>query len=147
MNNSTIFTYVNNNPHNKITSDCVIRSISLFLNQDYLQILYDLLQVYMRTGYHIGDPVCFMYYLSQLNKFTKVVVPELNKLTLKKFCVDIQNQNYSNLLKINSKNCDKVLVLLGNSHLTFLEKGVIMDIGDCSNLFVNTYWVYGEEQI
>ena len=137
----SIFRFTNNNPRGVLTDDCIIRSLSMFLNQDYSTTLNALMNIYKQTGYHIGDPVCFKLYLSQ---FTDIISYSLDNkaLTLNQMINDLQTSNYTKLTGLTIKNCDKLLVLLYGNHLTYLENHVIMDIWNCGSLQVKEFFFY-----
>lgn len=137
-----IFKKININPNNRMTSDCIIRALSLFLNQDYYVTLNDLMTIYLNTGFHISDPVCFMIYLTKFKNIHKTESDYKQRLILKNMCIDVQNNEFDKLNNIDEKNSNKILVFLDNSHLTYLEKGVIIDSWDCSTMKVNAYYSY-----
>lgn len=150
--NTSYFRYYNMNPKNRITQDCVIRALCLFLEKPYNEILADLIQIYNSTGFHIADPVCFMYYLKRLGNTQTYNVDFTKNLRLCDLCcyIDVQNhndnmtqlpQNYMEFTNITHKNCDNVLVLLENTHLTFVQKSVILDVWDCSYLKIVSYFL------
>lgn len=150
--NTDYFRYYNTNPKGRITQDCVIRALCLFLKKPYNEILADLIQIYNNTGFHIADPVCFMYYLKELGNIQTYNVDFTKNLRLCDLChyIDTQNhsvnitqlpQNYTEFTNITHKNCDNVLVLLENTHLTFVQKSVILDVWDCSYLKIVSYFL------
>ena len=150
------FREYNTNPKGKITQDCVIRSLALFLNRPYDIVLDDLINIYKTTGYHSADPVCFMFYLLQISSIKKQDVAFASKLKLVDLCEFLNTictqqiilpdtQNHSEFSGITHKNCNKLLVLLENTHLTFLENSVIIDTWNCSCLRVISYFYYLSE--
>jgi hypothetical protein len=151
------FRYYNINPKNRITQDCVIRALCLFLGKPYNEILADLIQIYNNTGFHIAYPVCFMYYLrTNHTNIQKYNVDYNKRLQLKDLCdyLATQNnrgscpddtQNHNEFTGITLKNCEKILVLLENTHLTFVENSVIIDTWNCSCLRIVSYFVFLSE--
>ena len=146
------FKFYNANPKNKITQDCVIRALTIFLNKPYETILNDLIDVYKHTGWHIADPICFMYYLKRYYNIKKYDVDFTLYLNLLDLCkiletkdinklMDITIQNKNRKLDILSNNIENIIVLLENTHLTFVQKNIIMDTWDCSNLKVTSYFL------
>lgn len=147
------FQFYNANPKEQITEDCVIRALTKFLNKPYDTILNDLIEIYRHTGFHIADPVCFMTYLSNYSNIQKYDVSFVGNVKLIELCefIETQNnngkilnitQNHNEFKHITHKNSDKVLVLLENTHLTFVENSVIIDIWDCSDLNIVSYFVW-----
>lgn len=133
--------YFNNNPKNVQTQDCAIRSLSMFLQKDYYEVVDDLTNVYKQTGFHIADPVCFNLYLQSFNKYMQTDVLYPNTLSLKDMCSMLEYKDFSKLPNINIKNYTKILALLNNTHLTFLNNCVIIDTWNCENLNVQSYYV------
>lgn len=151
--NTELFERYNANPKGKVTQDCVIRALSLFLNKSYDTILNDLLDVYKHTGFHIADPVCFMYYLKQIPKIRQYSVDYTKHLRLLDLCEYVDThfysensitntQNHNEFSKITHKNCNKILVLLENTHLTFVKNSVIIDTWNCSCLKIVAYFYF-----
>lgn len=133
------FKVTNINPKHRITQDCVIRAISLFLDQDYYKTLHDLIEIYLDTGFHIADPVCFMIYLKSIDNLVKTDITE-NPFTLETMCESLGNKEFDKFPNITEHNYHKVLVLLGNTHLTYLENGVILDTDNHSTRQVSVYY-------
>lgn len=147
------FQFYNANPKEQITEDCVIRALTKFLNEQYDTVLNDLIEIYRHTGFHIADPVCFMTYLSNYSNIQKYDVSFVGNVKLIDLCkfIETQNnnekildttQNHNEFKHITHKNSDRVLVLLENTHLTFVENSVIIDIWDCSDLNIVSYFVW-----
>jgi len=155
--NSNYYRFYNANPKNRRTQDCVIRALSLFLDKPYEIVLEDLINIYNNTGFHIADPVCFMYYLrTNHTNIQKYNVDYNKRLQLIDLCdyLTTQNnrescqsdtQNHNEFTGITSKNCEKILVLLENTHLTFVENSVIIDTWNCSCLRIVSYFVFLSE--
>ena len=133
MNN---FKFYNCNPHSTLTQDCVARALTAFTGKDYWDIVDELLKIYKNTGYHIIDPVCIMLYLDSLKIYKATVIKFPEVVSLKELCENLEKEN-------NSKY-DDILVLLQNSHLTYVHKYEIWDIWDCSKLNVSMYWIMGD---
>lgn len=135
-----MFEYRNINPKGRLTQDCVIRALSLFTDISYNETLDNLITIYKQTGFHIADPVCFMLYLQKFDCIkTDILFPQTLKLY--DMCNMLKNNDYTQLININNNNCYKILALLDNTHLTYLENNVIIDTWDCSNLNVLSYFV------
>lgn len=133
------FKFTNINPKHRITQDCVIRAISLFLNQDYYKTLRDLIEIYLDTGFHIADPVCFMIYLKSRENLMRTDITE-EPFTLRSFCESLNVGKLEKFQNITDQNCHKILVLLENIHLTYLENGTILDTCNYSNMKVTAYF-------
>ena len=53
--NTQVFTYNNVNPKNKITGDCVYRTLSLAMDKSYNEVVMELAKFHCETGY---EPTC-----------------------------------------------------------------------------------------
>lgn len=139
-----MFSKINTNPHQVTTYDCIIRALSLFMNTSYNKVLEELLRIYVQTGYHIGDPVCFMLFLKKFPNIVPTILPKDSRPLLKDMCANLENHNYQNLPNITNTTCHKILVFCGNNHLTYLQDSVIMDTWNCECLQVSSYYTYEE---
>ena len=59
------FIYHNQNPKNKITADCVIRAVSLALDQDYNETIKEMCNLMIKTGYAYNDDKGIDAYLKE----------------------------------------------------------------------------------
>lgn len=143
-NTPTYFRKINVNPKNRITQDCVIRALSLFLNQDYYKVLDDLFDIYKSTGFHIADPVCFMIYLKRITTLVRTNIIK-EPVTLDEFCEKINTKSLDKFPNMTVNNCNKVLVLLGNTHLTYIENGYVLDTYKHSTMNVTAYYTVKEQ--
>lgn len=141
---SNYFRKINVNPKNRITQDCVIRALSLFLNLDYYKVLNDLFDIYMSTGFHIADPVCFMIYLKRINTISRTNILK-EPFTLEELCERINTKSLDKLPDITENNHNKILALLGNSHLTYIENGYVLDTYNHRTMNVTAYYTVKEQ--
>lgn len=58
------FRYHNENPKNRLTTDCVIRAISTATKIPYNQVVIELASMQCATGYDMSDKKCIDVYLS-----------------------------------------------------------------------------------
>ena len=136
------FKFINNNPQGVLTEDCVIRSISLFLNIPYEQVLNNLLDIYRLTGYHIGDKRCYEEYLKSYN--IKIINISNYNITISELITFISNNYYGSVPELSDIKSDKLLILLQNFHLTYMEKYVIMDTWNCICEKISQIYVQGD---
>ena len=118
-----MFVYYNANPNHERIGDCVIRAISVALNKDYYDILYELFNI---SNYFNCDMIV-------------------------KDCYDKLLSGYYNLKKYSGMNktveqvandfYDKTLIIRIDSHLTVSVNSIIKDIWDCSNEIVDCFWI------
>ena len=89
------FVYNNENHKNKKTTDCVIRALKTVLDIDIKTIIYELTDIYIKTGFYISDPKCYDKYLTSKG-YTKMKQPrhsDKSKFTAEEFC-DYLNHLY-----------------------------------------------------
>lgn len=131
---------VNNNPYNKQTCDCVVRSIACATGMEYFEVVNKLLQIYINTGYHIADKKCYYKLLKELG-YTRIQQPKKednSKYTGKEFCLHLINDN---------KSSSSVIAHIGTHHVVCIKDGVIQDTQDCSNNYVGVVWIKLKEVI
>lgn len=112
------FTFYNANPHNRITTDCVIRALSTALDIPYNQVVMDMAELQCKTGFDPSTPKTYIKYLEQhgWKKHPQLKHIDGTKYTTKEFVDAHPSGTY--LLNLPS-------------HLTVLKDGKILDIWDC----------------
>ena len=125
------FTYYNANPKNRITGDCTIRALSLFLEKDYYTVYKELYDTSLKTGYMLNEKNCYELYLKEMGieKQKQPRQADNTKYTGKEFIRDITEDNKRYFAKI------------GGHHVTVIKDRKIIDIWDCSNKSIGNYWV------
>lgn len=127
--NTNIFTYHNQNPYNKITSDCVPRAISFALGLDYAAVVKEMAEIQCLTGIDIRD--------------------NREDLLLKRYGYDKQpmlkhHDNTKYTLKEFVRRFPKGTYLIHMPHhLTVVKDGKNYDIFDCTKTTVKlgNYWI------
>lgn len=112
------FTFYNANPHNRITSDCVIRALSTALDIPYNQVVMDMARLQCETGFDPSTPKTYTKYLER-HGWIKCIQPrhhDNTKYTVKEFV----DQHPTGTYLINMAG-----------HITALKDGKIYDIWDC----------------
>lgn len=122
-----MFRFYNANPENKITSDCVIRAISLALNMEYSDTVELLIE---HSNFFNCDMLVKDCYGSLLD----------NYFLLSKY--KGWNQKVGEIVD-NLSDC--ILILRIEGHLTCAIYGVIYDIWDTSNEPVDVFWIVDTE--
>ena len=119
----------NVNPKNKKTSDCVIRALSKASNKSYEQVLRELVEITLKTGYMINDKKCYEKWLAD-NYFIKM--PQPKKFDGTKYLVGEINE----LIKSD----DKVVISLAH-HLTCVVDNQLIDLWDCRRKTIGNYYI------
>lgn len=122
------FENYNANPKGRKTSDCVIRAITCATTKTYNQVLNELVEISIKTGYHIADKKCYEKYLEMLG-FVKMKQPR-------------KSNNTKYLIGEVDKVVGKGIALISCAHhLTVVNNCVIYDLWDCRNKSIGNYWV------
>jgi hypothetical protein len=112
------FHYHNQNPHNRITGDCVYRAISYATRIPYNDIVLEIAYRQIETGYCKDDKRTFE---SILTKYGFVKMPQPKHKNGKKFTMKDFVETYGIGL----------YVVQLKYHLTVVENGKNIDIWDC----------------
>lgn len=134
-----MFEYYNNNPKGKHTSDCIIRSIALFTGKPYQQVMNDLIDLSVETGYHIADPVCFSVYM--MRNHYKVHTVNDKIFTCDDLCKYVTEKDFTELPGLTEDNCNNLLVCIGAKHVTCVQNGIIYDTVNCGYGRITSYYV------
>ena len=114
-------------PKGRKTNDCVVRALSFALKVPYEEVLKELFETQLKTGYCLLDKQCFERVLAahgfvkmkqpRHTNGTKYLVREIDLLTMKRCVVSMAH------------------------HLTAAEGGFIYDLWDCRNKTIGNYYV------
>lgn len=143
---TTTFKYYNPNPKNKITCDCVIRSLCTGLDKDYSEVVMDLAKLQIQTGFDDGDIKLYGKYLEN-NGWIKHKQPrkyDNTKYTGKDWC---------KYLSMND-NIGPIVANIGGHHVVCIKPTNLRDIYNCRYKVFDTwdstdgcigiYWTKGE---
>ena len=141
--NTEVFHYFNRNPKNRITTDCVIRAISLALDIPYVDVVMEMAKMQCTTGYDDSSKELINKYLSSKG-WVKCKQPRKSdntKYTGREFCLKIQHPIYSE--ELNLPDCDghRMIANIGGHHIVAIVEGKIHDIWDSSNGCIGNVWV------
>jgi hypothetical protein len=119
-----VFHYYNENPYKLEEEDCVCRAISLSLNLPY-NATTNLLN--MSAEYSNCDKLCIGCYRHLLEDIFNLTV---NNVHFTETVKDVARRHPYN----------KVIIRI-DGHLTCAVLGVIYDLWDCSDEYVDCYWI------
>lgn len=128
------FTYYNANPKNRLTGDCVIRALSVFLQKDYYDVYEELYHTSLKTGYMANDKKNYEKYLDGLG-IKKQPQPrkwDNTKYTGKEFINDIAEEGVRYFAKI------------GGHHVIAIKDRKIYDTWDSTEKTIGNYWIVNE---
>ena len=124
------FTYYNANPKGKLTCDCVVRAVCTALDEPYNQIMKEMFDMSIKTGYEYTDVKCIDKYL-QSKGWKKMKQPRKSnnkKYTGEEFC------------KIYKGTC---VANIGGNHTVCIKNGKVHDTWDSTGGCIGNYWVKG----
>lgn len=117
----------NQNPKGRKTSDCVVRALSFALKVPYEEVLKELFETQLKTGYCLLDKQVYERVLAA-HGFVKMKQPRHN---------DGRKYLVRDISLLTMKPC---VVSMAN-HLTAAEDGFYFDIWDCGAKAIGNYYV------
>lgn len=126
------FVYDNANPKDKVTTDCVIRAISVGTGLSWDDVFKGLATVAMKYKLSMGDSKCYGRYLAGLG-YIQMKQPrkaDNTKYTGREF-----------IKTYTAYNSRPVIAHIGGHHLTAIKNGKIHDTWDCSYGTIGIYWI------
>ena len=121
------FRKFNINPKGKKTTDCVVRALTFALQVPYEQVLKELFDMQIKTGYCLLDKQCYERVLAN-HGFIKVKQP--------RHC-DNTKYTVGEIDDLTSKRC---VISIAN-HLTAAEGGIVYDLWDCRRKTIGNYFI------
>ncbi len=131
------FHYFNANPKNWITGDCTFRAIATAFEKPWNDIVMDMAQLSIKTGYAINDVKGIEKFLNQ-NGWIKQKQPrklDNTKYTGAEFCNEIQNGKFQFL-----KN-ERIIAKIGGHHIVAIVDGQIWDIWNSTGKCIGNWWI------
>lgn len=138
-----VFQYYNRNPRNRITTDCVIRAISLSLDLPYTTVVMEMAEMQCKTGYDDASKELIDRYLKSKG-WVKCKQPrkvDNTKYTGEEFCRKIQHPIYCGELNLPGCDWHRIVANIGGHHIVSIVEGKIHDIWDPSHKCVGNIWV------
>lgn len=135
---TSTFHYHNQNPRNRITTDCVIRAISTATEIPYNQVVMEMAELQCKTGYDDGDAKLYDLYLKQQG-FVKHKQPrkaDNTKYTGAEFCRELQG-DYSYTIGMQKP----IVANIGGGHIVAIVDGKVWDIWNCTHKSIGNYWI------
>jgi hypothetical protein len=124
----TTFRYYNCNPHHKHTDDCVIRAIATGTQKSWQEVLRDLTEYSINTGFIYNTPELYSQYLSDLG-WVKQKQPKQTNGKMVRVKDFIKNfKGYA-------------IIHAGKGHVSFVSDGKVYDIWNCEDEVVGSYWI------
>lgn len=121
------FHYHNENPKGRITGDCTFRAIAKATGKRWAEVVMDMAELSVKTGYAINDKKGIERYMASLGwvKHAQPRKADNTKYTGKEFCKEF------------SGTC---VAMIGGHHIVAIDGGKAHDIWDCTNKCIGNYW-------
>ena len=139
------FHYFNANPKNKVTSDCIIRAISTATGISYENVMKDLYELSVKTGYMLNDDKCYSTYLKILGwkKYKQPRKEDNTKYTGEEFCEYCEEYSDTTYVPYIRGN---VIAHIGSHHMVAFMKEAhnkyrLYDIWNSLDGCIGNYWV------
>jgi len=138
------FHFHNQNPKGKLTTDCVIRAISLAMNIPYNQVVMDLAKLQCETGLDDGEKRLYGKYIESKGwvKHSQPRMDDNTKYTGERFCT---------WLSVNKrKDYGNVIAHIGGNHIVAIvptcegdginDRFKVCDTWDSTQGCIGNYW-------
>lgn len=125
------FHFYNANPKNRITGDCTFRAIATATGKAWGDVVMEMAEMSVKTGYAINDKKGIERYMKQIG-WVKHPQPrkwDNTKYTGKEFCREFEP--------------NKVVANIGGNHVVAIMDGKINDIWDSTDGCIGNYWTEG----
>lgn len=122
------FHYYNANPHNRITTDCVIRAISTATEIPYNQVVMEMAELQCKTGFDPSENTLINKYLESKGWF-KMKQPRKSdntKYTGREWC------------KMFKGTC---IANIGGHHIVAIINGRVYDTWNSTDGCIGNYWM------
>ena len=121
------FTFYNANPKGKFTCDCVLRAICTALDESYNQILKEMIDMSIDTGYEYTDSKCIEKYLESKGWIKNKQPRKSNnkKYTGEEFCRSFKETCIANI---------------GGNHIVCIKNGKVHDTWNSTGGCIGNYW-------
>ena len=123
------FELKNENPKNKRTTDCVVRALTTATGKSYYEVLDELYQLTIKTGYFMNEKRLEDKFLEK-NNFVKMKQPK--KVNGTKYQI-------GEIDKLIKK--EDIVIIRCAKHLTVVKGWVLYDIWDCRAKTINNYYI------
>lgn len=128
---TSTFHYYNANPKNRITGDCWLRAICTGLNEPYNDVLREMTEIHIETGYEMSCDKAVEIYLKSKG-WTKMKQPrhsDNTKYTGSELCKHLADKN------------KRYICNIGGHHMVAIVGKKVNDIWDSAHKTIGNYYV------
>lgn len=133
------FHYYNANPKNRITGDCWLRAICTGLEEDYNDVLMEMVKAHIETGYELSCDKAVDRYLASKGwvKHNQPRKPDNTKYTGSEFCEMVNRYSTGG----------NIIANIGGHHMVAIKpangKYKVHDIWNSTRKCIGNYWTKG----
>lgn len=134
------FHFHNENAHGRYTGDCTIRAIATATRKPWAQVVAEMADMTIRTGYMLNVKEGIERYLKEQG-WTKYKQPKKEdgtKYTGKEFCGRIRYRSGDLNEELYNKN---IIAIIGTHHIVAIVHGRVWDTWDSTGGKIGNYWV------
>lgn len=130
---TSTFHYYNANPKNRLTPDCWLRAICTGLNEPYNDVLREMVEIHIQTGYEMSSDQVIDRYLASKGwiKHKQPRCSDNTKYSGKMFCLELADKN------------ERYIANIGGHHMVAIVDGKVNDTWDSTNKCIGNYWTKG----
>lgn len=142
-NDTYYFSYVNANPKNKKTGDCVIRALAVAMNKTWDEILTYLYQYAMKYKQMLNDDILYKKYLKDQG-WIMLKQPRKHdntKYTGREFCEELQEGTIFEIDGYEVAEWNNVIAHIGGHHVVAIIDGKIVDTWNSANGCIGNIWI------
>lgn len=149
---TSTFEFINVNPKGRITGDCSYRAIARATETPWEQVVKEMADLSIKTGYAVGSRENIDQYL-KAKGWKKMKQPrrmDRTKYTGEEFCKvqqkwlnrteDLDGLEWGDGIVI----AKAIIASIGGHHITSIINGKVNDIWNCTGKCVGNYWTKGE---
>ena len=140
---TSTFIYYNANPKNRITGDCWLRAICTALDKDYNQVLQEMVQIQLNTGYEMSSDKAVDIYLTSKGwvKFRQPRKDDNTKYTVGEFCTYLSANCVADTNIVCNVSGHHMVAIKPSHHGDGINNRFkAYDIWDCTDRCIGNYW-------
>lgn len=134
------FIWHNQNPHNRFTTDCVIRAISTATKIPYNQVVMEMAEMQCKTGFDMSENTLINRYLKSKGwvKNRQPRKDDGTKYTGKEFCAALWRSKFDDVIPIGSDR--SIIANIGGHHIVAIINWQVWDTWDSTGGCIGNFW-------
>lgn len=127
---TSTFHFYNANPRNRYTGDCWLRAVCTGLNEPYNDVLKEMVEIQIETGYELSCKEAVAIYLERKGwtRHKQPRKPDGTKYTGSQFCIRLTEKD------------TRYIANIGGHHMVAIVDRKVNDIWDSTDGCIGVYW-------